>query len=462
MRNRVIYQTEALYLSYNSTGSMFRDGVSKDPTGFRRNLAWGHSSGNLVEQLFRVQSANYGFSLQKTNVNQYGELGRIGSFITKPPKVDLEFSYYLADAYNETILGFAVNGENNAFHRLFSEKGADPDDSTQSKNYFILTGPPGLDLNDTNISKEAENKSVISIGNGFISSYNVSASVGSFPTATVGIVASNIKSDSGVENILHPGYSAAGGNKNCTYRYSLPDPSSDFVYASVDSTGCLHVITGQKALLPGDICINVRDGSLISQQNNAGPTNSTCVPCSGVCSTTEGSAHIQSFTINADFSREQANKIGSATPYSFFADPNTKVKLSVEAIVADVKNGDLADLICSGIKDVDIYFYPPCGSTICNDSGVAPNIIYRFKGASLISESFNSAIGSNKSVSFEFEVPVGSFEDKDVGFFISGTAYGAEFLLRQDQASAPSPNCPAYVLQELTPSLFKLENARGN
>ena len=462
MRNRVIYQTEALYLSYNSTGSMFRDGVAKDPTGFRRNLAWGHSSGNLVEQLFRVQSANYGFSMQKSNVNQYGELGRIASYVTTPPEVSLEFSYYLADAYNELLLGFAVNGEDNAFHRLFSQKGIDPLDTTQSKNYFILTGPPGHDLNNTDISKEEEKKSVISIGNGFLSSYNVSASVDSFPTATVGITASNIKSDSGVKNILHPGHGGLNGQRNCDFRYSLPDPSSNFVYAAVDSTGCLHTITGQKALLPGDICINIRDGSLISKQNNAGPTNSTCVPCSGLCDTTEGSAHIQSFSINADFSRQQANKIGSSTPYTFFADPSTKINLSVEAIVSDIKKGNLADLLCSGIKDVDIYFYPPCASAICNDSGLAPNIIYRFKGASLISESFNSAIGSNKSVSFDFEVPVGSSEDKDVGFFISGSAYGAEYLLREDQSSALSSNCPAYVIQELTSSLFKLENARGN
>ena len=57
---------------------------------------------------------------------------------------------------------------------------------------------------------------------------------------------------------------------------------------------------------------------------------------------------------------------------------------------------------------------------------------------------------------------MGSSEDKDVGFFISGSAYGAEYLLREDQSSALSSNCPAYVIQELTSSLFKLENASGN
>ena len=463
MRNRVIYQTEALYLSYNSTGSMYRDGVVCDNLGIRRNYPWGHVSGNFIEQLQRIQSANYGFTLDRTDVNQYGELSRIASFVQRSPTVTFDFSYYLADAYNELLLNFATDGETNAFYQMMNTQSL-PENTTESKNYFILTGPPGHDLNDTDISKNAHEKSVISIGNGFISSYGVSAAIDSMPTATVSVDASTIKSDTGIENILSPGLDLSNGGRNCDFCFSLPDPTSDFVYTALDASDCLTVITGQKALLPGDICINLRDYSAISRQNDLGPTSAdpNCL-CSGVCSFREGSAHIQSFDINVDFSREQANRLGSTVAYAYFADPLTKVELSVTALVADLKVGDMFDVAygCSGERrDLDIYFFPPCGTAICNSSGILPNIIYSFRGATITSEAFSSSIGDNKEVTLTFEVPIGSRTEKNVGFFISGSATANEFLLRQNQSTATA-ECPAFIEQEAFADLFKLENARG-
>ena len=61
-RNRVIYQSEALFASkeYDSTG--LSDHV----------------------QIHRVQSANYGFTINRQDVNQYGTLARIGTEIIEP------------------------------------------------------------------------------------------------------------------------------------------------------------------------------------------------------------------------------------------------------------------------------------------------------------------------------------------------------------------------------------------
>ena len=78
-RNRVIYQSEGLYVSDNAS-----------TTG-----ATGH------EQLNRVQSANYSFTINRQDVNQFGDLARIDSLVLEPPTVSLDFSYYLADGFNE-------------------------------------------------------------------------------------------------------------------------------------------------------------------------------------------------------------------------------------------------------------------------------------------------------------------------------------------------------------------------
>jgi hypothetical protein len=85
-RNRVIYQSEALYVS---------SGISSTTSGQHA-------------QLERVQSANYNFSISRQDINQYGQLARIDSIVLEPPTVGLDFTYYLTDGFNERALGFYV------------------------------------------------------------------------------------------------------------------------------------------------------------------------------------------------------------------------------------------------------------------------------------------------------------------------------------------------------------------
>ena len=59
-RNRIIYQSEALYAGPSpATGDHF---------------SAGNGGNNLVNQLHRVQSANYSFNIARQDVNQFGEL----------------------------------------------------------------------------------------------------------------------------------------------------------------------------------------------------------------------------------------------------------------------------------------------------------------------------------------------------------------------------------------------------
>ena len=65
-RNRIIYQSEALYVSSGRYPLL--------------------DSGDHA-QLERVQSANYSFNINRQDVNQYGTLARIGTEIIEPPTV---------------------------------------------------------------------------------------------------------------------------------------------------------------------------------------------------------------------------------------------------------------------------------------------------------------------------------------------------------------------------------------
>ena len=74
-RKRVIYQSEALFAGQNGT-----------------------------QNIQRVQSANYSFTVPRVDVNQYGQLGQIERLIVEVPTVSLDFSYSLAGTTNEQIL----------------------------------------------------------------------------------------------------------------------------------------------------------------------------------------------------------------------------------------------------------------------------------------------------------------------------------------------------------------------
>ena len=163
-RNRVIYQSEALYVSENVNS-----------TGVDKHV-----------QLDRVQSANYNFSISRQDINQYGELARIDSIVLEPPTVNLDFTYYLTDGSNERALGFFVQTGSVAEGNFASGHMT----TTSGKNFFIATSAEGSDLNYD--SNSTDIKSLIGIGNGFLSDYTLDLAVGSLPTVSVTIEGANI------------------------------------------------------------------------------------------------------------------------------------------------------------------------------------------------------------------------------------------------------------------------------
>ena len=250
--NRHKYNSQALFVSLNSVGSMYQDGVNSDPTGERRNLPIYHPSGNMIEQLHRVQSLNYGFSIDRMPINQYGELAKITSVIMEPPTVNLSFNYFLADAYNEMLLGLMIDGETQALALQLGSSGCY--DVGESKNYHVLLGPSADDLNYSDLSTQRgeDEYAVVSIGNGYITEYTVNGAVGSIPSASVSIEGLNIKSDTGYTGILHPGIDECGA-PNCDFSFSIPNPKSDITYGVFDYDDCCEkTVTGVHCLLPGD------------------------------------------------------------------------------------------------------------------------------------------------------------------------------------------------------------------
>ena len=444
-RNRVIYQSEALFISPDATGyhhtGLGGFGLMTPPlnatqvsggvngrgqlVGWKCGDAWPEWNGNgtgttyapahgsIINQLKRVQTANYGFTVNRQDINQFGQLARLDSIVIDSPTVNLDFSYYLVDGFNERQLEFVTDGVTNSFSGHLS-----PEMYQAGNNYFILTVPEARDAvnGDMNLHNDGRDgeKTVISLGNGYITDYSVDISVGGIPTASVSVEGMNIQSAFSETGNNLPAIDMVNGNlvsdawdggvkgtckaDGCTGLFSLPAANSGY-------SGCGDVA----ALRPGDIVINLSNASLISKQVSGSTSNPTV-----------GSAHIQSASISLPMARSTLQRLGSTFGFSKSLDVPINTTLSISAILSDLKEGKLTDLICGcETKELEIIIYDPeCNDCTTKDGNVAMR--YIFKGARLESESFSSTIGDNKTVDLTFTAQVGGPDDPNNGIYISG------------------------------------------
>jgi len=379
-------------------------------------VGYAKSHGTIIKQLKRIQTANYGFTISRQDVNQFGHLARLDSVVIEAPTVNLDFSYYLLDGYNERMIEFITNGTTNALSGGFS-----PELYQAGSNFFILTMPEAGDAVNGDINANAagneDKKSVISLGNGYLTDYSVDISVGAIPTASVTVEGMNIKSDIGETGNDLPAIKMTDGSfmsnawdKNaagertpkvngCTGLYSLPAAESGFA-------GCGDVA----ALRPGDVVLDLQDAGLISKQ----------VSGLDISTPTVGSAHVQSVSISVPIARTTLQRLGSTFGFSKTLDVPINITMSVSATLSDLKEGNMADLLCgcdrinATVKMMD----PECVECDTKDGPVA--MIFELKGARLESENFTSTIGDNKSVDLTFIAQIAGADDPDNGLFISG------------------------------------------
>tara|TARA_R100000234_G_scaffold33741_1_gene19880 strand:+ start:1689 stop:2789 length:1101 start_codon:yes stop_codon:yes gene_type:complete len=357
-RNRVIYQSEALYVSKNAASTGQAD----------------------HKQLERVQSANFNYTINRQDVNQFGQLARIDSLVLDPPTVGTDFSYYLTDGFNERCLGFYVKTGGGirasdggfASGHLLGGSGF---------NSFIVTGPDGKDLNRQTLGATDH---VIGIGNCYLSDYSVDLSVGSLPTVSVTLEGANVRSDDSANSISTPAIDQEAGT-SLSDDVELPPPT----------TGAASTIT---ALRPGDITVSL--------SNIAGETVADLAGDDG--------AHVQSVSISVPLSRSPIDRLGSKFPFARAVDFPVNVTMGISAIVNETIAMNLVDTINSGAQNVTVTLKGPDGATDA--------VIYDLKGVKVDSESFSSAIGSNQTVDLSLSAQIGGPADTSAGLFMSGVS----------------------------------------
>lgn len=324
-----------------------------------------------INQLHRVQSCSQGWSLARTDVNQFGSLAPLSREINTAPTVTLDFSYFLTNLLNESHMGFVTDGTTSAITHFL-------DKTEDERNYYLAQSAEGQDaIGDTGA------RSVIGIGNGFVSSYSTEAAVNGFPTTTVRVEALNIASYLSASGQDSPAVNPVDGSKVAGTPFSLPQAVSG--------------VAGQVPILKhGDITLDLAN------------------PIVGV---SVADAKIQRYTIAFNLAREPQEKLGSKFAFSREIRFPIAVTLSVDANVGDMTAGNLADLLCNdGFYNLGVTLRKP------QCTGTGP-IAVRFdiKNAKLDSQNFNSTIGPNKTATIQWGANVGGPQDVLDGLFMSGT-----------------------------------------
>ena len=378
-RNRIIYQSEALYAG-PAPATGFHYGTWTAGQGGNSNVP--ESGANLVEQLQRIQTANYSFTVDRTDVNQFGQLAAIDRVILTNPTVSLDFSYILANLSNEHILGFTIVS-GNADSTVSAISGI-LNKSEDERNYFIRTTPEGSDAVNYSDSSSGNN-GVIGIGNAFLTSYSTEGSVGNFPTVTINVEGLNMNFQNGISGNHVPAVNPVSGTALTNY-YQLPQTVQNVGIGSGNAIS---------ALRPGDITLSLSN-TLASGVN-------------------VDTMNIQSYTLSFDLGRTPIQRLGNKFAFAREIDFPLTVTLSVDAQVTSMNAGNLANLV---INDSTKY-NPSITIKSPSDSNLTM-AKFILKGAKLDSQEYSSDIGSNKTVTLTFSAQVGGPQDTTNGLFING------------------------------------------
>lgn len=393
-RNRINYASQSLYVGPTpSTGFHFASGTY-GPTGPYsagfvtgapvNSSDWLGISGNLISQLFRVQTTSERYAVTRRDVNQFGQLSTVDRVIIDAPTAGLDFTYLLANFNNELALGFTVNGQSTAISGIMTA-------ISDEHNYFLKISNDGVDA----IGDTTQNCSVMSLGNGFISSYSVSAAVGKFPEVAVKVDGLNLlfqNTSSGDSPAVYPSTATAVTGRY----YILP-------------TGVPSLSTGDFAtsvLRPGDLTFTFNQHNTNTPYSLAGPLISN--------------AKISSFNLGINLAREVIEQLGSPFPITRVLKFPIISTMTIDAVLGDLTTGNLANLLtCDTTYDIFVQILRPSD---CAGSAKVPVCTYILRDARIDSQDYSSNIGSNTTVRLGFSTQLSGPTITTAGLFLSGIA----------------------------------------
>jgi hypothetical protein len=408
-RSRTIYQNELIYTHLNATGYHF-NGVKEDTYNAYRNLPFHSPNGNQVRQLHRIQNINYGFTMNRKDVNTFGQAARIDSVATENPSVFLNFEYILADGYNESVCGFVTDGLAQCVTKHLMG------DFKAGQNFFIVTGPQGHDIIGAPLDNFKDGINVMGIGNCFLNQYAVTASVGALPRAKLSYEAYNIKSYSTIYNNYIPAIDTQAQNPCPDIKFSIPDTFESFTYPKLVGLNDIEYQNSSKGITPASIRLFLDDPALLS----------THALKDGKAQ--HGNAIIQGFTINMPLPNTKLSGLGRTFEVARVPNYPATVSIKITAILAELKRDvALYQRLCSkDFHEIYITMHDHCAIDACGPelTQSSAQITFRLKKVVLMSEGLEHSVNDpHRTVELDFNCQISGPEDLNSGFFIWGKSF---------------------------------------
>jgi len=409
-------------------------------------------------QIHRVQSINYSFDITRQDINQFGQLAAIDRQIIEQPTVSLDFSYYCETGSNERVMGLDVIRATGTFSdttvfnthgvaganavscisgilkgdsRSHDINGNSDAARTDIMTYFIQTYAEGDDA----VGSTSGPKSVISIGNGFMSSYSANGSVGDFVTADVSIEALNMQFEDGATDLIQDptinesdgklqygitGSEGVGQGAGNGGRIHMPEAYDGIQNLTSDNlAGVIDNTNQPKALRHGDVQLVLSDVSLGHQLNGA-------------------EVHAQNFTFSFDLSRTNLERLGSRFAYAKEIDFPLSASCDFNFIVGDV-SGSQGGANSTKAEGVEAFlnqgydtkanlfvncFGPSTGAYSSDNNANLDGMGFGLLGAQLDSQGYSSSIGDNKTMDVSFSAQIAGPQDTNNGVTIYHVADG--------------------------------------
>lgn len=332
-----------------------------------------------MQNLHNITSVDFSWSQNKQDVLTYGKLASRDRVSVDPPEVPLNFSYYLGAGINEYAMGFAVDTNESTLKYLLNK-------TKDEKNYYVFIAPEGADAEG--LGGASTGCGVIGIGNGFINSYSIEASVGDFPTVSVGVQGLNVKSYTGGVNQSVPAVNTTNGNELTGVIFTIPTIER-YAAPSIEP----HV------LRPGDVSVSL--------SNAGGLFYNYTLP------------DVQSVRVGFDLNRAPLNKLGSRFSISKEIQFPINVNFEVSMLAKDLTTGSLANFLCStGLYNALVYFkYNTCSGNGANA------FIVELKNISLEGQQWSTQAGSDpQTLTTTWVGQIGGTGDLSNGLFMSGAA----------------------------------------
>lgn len=336
----------------------------------------GNNGVNLVKQLHRVQSFSDNFDVPLEDVLQFGNTAAIDKLSNTSPTPTFDFTYYPTNGINEYRLGFPIDGETSIASGIL-------DVTNDEKNYFALFTPEGV---DAVADADRANHRVVSVGNGFISSFDISAAVGGFLEANVSVEGSNYVVHANSSGNYVPAVDISNGTENTTWEYAIP----------VQSSGESAMPT---AIKKGGISI---EG----------------LPGTDLFGTKINSANLQSFSVSVPFARDALERLGNDFVFARPVQTPINATVSLDFSVSDLATGSLASVFNDCSQKV---FDFTINAKACQGGSNTDQMKIVVKKAYFESENTSMDVGSARNGSISFQVPIGAANQVDAGIFLSGT-----------------------------------------